>query len=99
MTSRLTLEKLKQRIDEPITKDLNAKFTFFFPKTVYFTKKGARNQKLPDLSNLYELPQDVLQNVGIILNDTNICSHDGSRRAPTDDPKYFIEIELTEFEK
>lgn len=94
MTSKLLVEKLKQRIDEPIDCDLQAKFTFFFPETVYFTKKGTRSMTLPDLSNLYELPQDIMQKVGIIKNDTLICSHDGSRREAVEGDKYYLEIEL-----
>lgn len=33
-----------------------------------------------DLSNLYEFAQDVLQEAGIITNDVQIESHDGSRK-------------------
>lgn len=91
---KLRSEKLKQRIDT-ITDDLNAKFTFYFPESVYYTKKGDRSKKLPDISNLYELPQDVMQNIQIIENDTQICSHDGSRRAVSHDNNYYLEIELT----
>lgn len=32
-----------------------------------------------DLSNYYELPQDALEKAGIIKNDKQIYSHDGSR--------------------
>lgn len=91
---KLRSEKLKQRIDT-ITDDLNAKFTFYFPESVYYTKKGDRSKKLPDISNLYELPQDVMQKIQIIENDTQICSHDGSRRAVSHDNNYYLEIELT----
>lgn len=91
---KLQIEKLKQRVDT-ISCDLNAKMIFYFPETVYFTKKGDRSKKLPDTSNLYELPQDVLQTVKIIENDTQICSHDGSRRLPSEDGLYWLEIELT----
>lgn len=95
LIQKLTVEKLKQRIDT-ITCDLNAKFTFYFPKTVYFTKKGERSLKLPDISNLYELPQDVMQKIKIIENDTQICSHDGSRRGVSEDNQYWLEIELSQ---
>jgi len=91
---KLRSEKLKQRIDT-ITDDLNAKFTFYFPESVYYTKKGDRSKKLPDISNLYELPQDVMQKIQIIENDTQICSHDGSRRAVSHDNNYYLEIKLT----
>jgi Holliday junction resolvase RusA-like endonuclease len=55
-------------------------FRFFFLD--YYTKTGERRRTLPDLSNLYEMPQDCLQTAGIIDNDTDIISHDGSRRLP-----------------
>lgn len=94
LKQRLIIEKLKQRL-ETITCDLNAKYTFYFPETIYFTKKGERSKKLPDISNLFELPSDVMQSINIIHNDTQICSFDGSRRLPSDDGKYWLEIELT----
>lgn len=74
----------RQKLKETIKEDISAKFTFIFPKSVYFTKQGERSKKLPDLSNLYELPQDCLQKSQIIENDTQICSHDGSRRVAGD---------------
>lgn len=89
--------KYANRIFEPLTKDLHAKFTFYFPKTVYFTKKGQRSKKIPDLSNLYMLPEDCLQKVGIIENDTLIESHDGSRRESIEGREYFLRIELYEY--
>lgn len=92
---KLHLERIKQRVDL-ITCDINARFIFYFPKTVYFTKNGERSRTIPDTSNLYELPADVLQKTRIIENDTQICSHDGSRRKPSDDNQYWLEIELTE---
>lgn len=91
---KLRAEKFKQRIDT-ITDDLNARFIFYFPKSVFYTKKGDRSKKIPDQSNLYELPQDVMEKVKIIENDTQICSHDGSRRMVSKDNNYYLEIELT----
>lgn len=107
----LNIERITQNIDTPILCDLNAKFTFYFPRSIYFTKKGIRSQNLPDLSNLYELPQDCLQynfcpfpkkhpayrEIKIIGNDQQICAHDGSRRLPIDGTEYYLEIELTKF--
>jgi Holliday junction resolvase RusA-like endonuclease len=95
LLARLQVEKLKQKIDLPIDCDINAKFVFYFPKSVYYTKKGLRSKTLSDLSNLYELPQDCLQKINIILNDTLICSHDGSRREPIEGSDYFLEITLS----
>ena len=42
-----------------------------------------RNKTIPDLSNLYELPQDCLERAGVIVNDRIIESHDLSRRLPS----------------
>lgn len=75
-----------------IESDISVCFKFYFPKEVYFTKKGLRSRKLPDLSNLYELPQDCMIKAGIILDDTLICSHDGSRRLVSPDENYYLEI-------
>lgn len=88
----LMREKLKSKLDT-IDFDVNVKFVFHYPKSVYFTKAGKRSNKVGDLSNLYELPQDCLQKVGILANDGLIVSHDGSRRVPAE--KYMLEIEIT----
>lgn len=45
---------------------------FEFGLKDYFTKKGERNKKQPDLSNLVQLPEDCLQDAGVIENDTDI---------------------------
>lgn len=55
----------------PVTGHLRAVFIFIGP-----WQAGDE----PDLSNLYQLPEDVLQRVGIIEDDQQIWSHDGSRR-------------------
>lgn len=97
MISRLNVEKLKQRIDEPIECDIHAQFIFYYPESVFYVKSGKRSKTLGDLSNVIELPQDILQKVGIIANDTQICSLDGSRREPVEGSGYFLEIILRKF--
>lgn len=77
----------------PITQDVSAKMTFFFHEKKFFTKKGARNKKLPDISNLYQLVEDCLQKAGVLFDDNLIDNHDGSRRLPHPDRNY-LEIEL-----
>lgn len=48
----------------------------------------------PDASNLYEAPQDALQEAGVISNDYWIVSHNGSRRKR--DPEWpRVEITLS----
>lgn len=68
---------------------------FYFPKEVYFTQKGEISKKLPDLSNLYELPQDCLIKARVIADDTLIDSHDLSRRLVGD--SYKLEIFILEY--
>lgn len=67
----------------PITEEVNLKALF------YFKNKTAE----PDLSNLYEGIQDVLQNMGVLANDKLIYGHDGSRKIFYEEPR--LEIELT----
>jgi len=56
--------------DSPIKEPVAAEMKFFVAM-----KSGAR----VDLSNLYQLYEDALQEVGIIEDDSQIYSHDGSR--------------------
>lgn len=81
----LTAEFLSQRPDgfETITHPVWAIFLFYFKSSHFFTKKGEVSKVTPDLSNLYELPQDCLQAAGIIANDNLIWSHDLSRKVPS----------------
>lgn len=76
MKNQANKQGFKQVIDEPLW----AIFHFYFTIDKYMTARNRINLKLPDLSNLYELPQDCLQDAGIISNDTLIHSHDLSRR-------------------
>lgn len=91
--AKLTNEKLKSRVDK-INCYFNLKLIFYFPESVFFTKKGSRSLKIPDISNLYELPQDVLTKAGIIEDDTLVESHNGSKRLPIEGSKYYLEIEI-----
>jgi Holliday junction resolvase RusA-like endonuclease len=95
LVHKLIAEKLKQRIDT-ITKPISVKFIFWFPMTVYFTKKGQRNKKIADMSNLYQSPEDALQKAGIIFDDNLIENHDGSKRKPIDDTSYWLEIVISD---
>lgn len=76
----LKMQRIQQRISDPISERLWAIFYFYFKKEDFITKAKEISLRLPDLSNLYELPQDCLQKAGVILNDTQIDSHDLSRR-------------------
>jgi Holliday junction resolvase RusA-like endonuclease len=95
LLSKLQLEKLKNKIDEPINCDINAQYTFYFPESIYYTKKGQRSLKLPDLDNLFGLVNDCLQKAEVISNDTIIGGFDGSRRKPIKGSEYFLEIILS----
>jgi len=73
-------------------------FRFYFKN--YHTKQGVRSDRVNDLSNLYELPQDCLQEAGVIENDSDIVSHDRSRRLPGKENALEIEIySFKEFER
>lgn len=70
----------------PLTYPLHIKFLFY-----------RENRRHADLSNLYEFPQDVLQQAGIIANDCLIESHDGSRKL-YDKEKPRTEIYISRYE-
>lgn len=93
---KLNVEKLKQRI-ETITDDIQISFIIEYPKTVYFTKKGHRSNKVLDISNAIQVYEDCLQKAGIIANDSQICSLDGTRRQPIDDVNHYIMIEIKKY--
>jgi len=38
------------------------------------------SENIPDASNLYQAPEDILQAAGVIVNDRQVEDHDGSRR-------------------
>lgn len=98
LVKKLTTERLKQGIDT-ITCDTNIKFIFHIPESLYYTKQGIRSKKVADLSNLYETPQDALQKALIIENDSQVESHDGSRRVPIKDNTAWLEIEIADVSK
>lgn len=97
LIDRLNIERLKARIDL-IETDVNAKITLYFPKSIFYTKKGQRSAKVGDLSNLVQSVEDALQKAKIIKNDAQICSLDGSSRKPIDGTEYFLAIELTKLQ-
>lgn len=94
------IQILRTKGFKSIDKPLWAVFWFFFPPDEFVVKKGPRkgklSQRLPDQSNLYELPQDCLQQAGVIENDCLICSHDLSRRLPG--KEYALEVFLFEYQ-
>lgn len=90
----LRRHKIDQKISQPIRYPVQSMFVFGIDN--FFTKKGLINKKIPDLSNLYQGPEDLLQKAKIIEDDHLIFSHDGSRRIYS--PKNFIEITLFKFE-
>ncbi len=80
MRLKLRSEANRQHLYTPIDFPIWVIMHFYFDN--FYNKDGTLNKKIPDLSNLYELPQDILQDVGIILNDNLIHSHDLSRKLP-----------------
>lgn len=80
LIQKLIIARLKNKLIEPISCDINLSITFVFPKTVYFTKKGLRNKKIPDLSNLIQGPEDALAKASIIVDDTQVIGLDNCQR-------------------
>lgn len=84
----------------PITRKGPVHFECIFYFKNFFVKSGANkgqlSSKVADLSNLYELPQDVLQKAEIIQDDRQIVMHDGSRRKPSDNGDNYIHLKLYE---
>ena len=71
---------------EPIKEKVQLKCTFWLA-----VQEDSGN--LPDQSNLYQAPEDSLQRAGVIEDDRQVESHDGSRRIRMcpicqDRPKY-----------
>lgn len=81
---------------EPIMVPIWCVFHFYFTEKEFYCKsgpnKGNPKLNLPDLSNLYELPQDCMEKAGVIVNDNQIWSHDLSRRRVGNKTKIVIHI-------
>lgn len=79
--------KEQMRGDYPVLGKLHVKFLFY-----------RKDQRHTDLSNLIEFPADCLQRAGIIENDVQIESLDGSRKLlDTENPR--TEIYIFPFEQ
>lgn len=68
------------KIKFPIEQYVNVSFCFYFTQKSFYTKQNEIKKTLPDLSNLYQLPEDILQKAEILKNDHYIASHNGSGR-------------------
>lgn len=94
-------QALKQGWKEPYTGPVWAIFHFYFTNEQYYAKpkrkadKPVMKKNVKDLSNLIQLPEDVLQKAGIIENDCQICSLDLSRRLVGEKTK--VEIFLLKY--
>jgi Holliday junction resolvase RusA-like endonuclease len=73
---------LKHNINAPLSTDLQLTAIFHFKN----------RQAEPDLSNLYEGIQDLLQEMGVIKDDKLIQSHDGSRKVFGESEGIFCEL-------
>ena len=77
----------------PIGQYVNLKCLFYFPKEVFFNKKGERSKRVPDTSNLYQIVEDALEEARVIENDRLIESHNGSLRLPGDE--FILDVEIS----
>ncbi len=93
LEAALTSERRRQLNNATIDGDIQITLLFRFKD--FYTKTMSRNKKLPDLDNLLCLPLDALSKSQVILDDSNVCSVDGSRRLPG--PKNTIEIIIQDF--
>ena len=91
---KLTSLRMQKRL-EPITELVNCRLVFYFPESIYYTKRGEMSKILPDLSNLFEAVTDSLQKSKVLDNDRLIAGFDGSRRAISKDNNYYLAIEIT----
>ncbi len=94
---QLQAQKLKQRI-ETITVPINLEVQFYYPQSVFYTKKGTINKKLIDLTNSIQGIEDSLQTAGIIEDDNLVFALNGSTRHPSPDNDYYLTICITEYE-
>lgn len=76
-----------------IVRQVRAIFRFHYPNN----KDGSRTERIMDLSNLIQGPEDALTNAGVIKDDKLIESYDGSCRV-YGSPKKAIEIVILPFE-
>lgn len=95
----LRIKIMREPKFKTITTPIWCVFLFYFPEKDFVVKNGERKGKLsgrlPDLSNLIELPADALQKARVIENDNLICSLDLSRRLPG--PVAALEIFIFEY--
>jgi Holliday junction resolvase RusA-like endonuclease len=90
--------KLPKPISQPIWAIMHFYFTDFYTQPKKKSEQPRMRHTIPDLSNLYELPQDCLQAAGVIVNDVLICSHDLSRRLPSKKGYDYLELFLIDYE-
>lgn len=65
-----TFPKPEKPIDYPVT----LRLIFYGP--------WKKDDRMPDISNLYQTIEDLLEDAGILENDMFVVNHDGSRRVP-----------------
>jgi Holliday junction resolvase RusA-like endonuclease len=96
LITQLKMAKIAQGLKEPIKERLWVIYHFIFQREAYYTLKNTISKRLPDLSNLLELPSDTLTKALIIDDDTQIDSFDLSRRLVGDKNK--LEIFILKYE-
>lgn len=94
LTYHLSLLKRQFKQAFPITEPISVSFIFHYKKN----KNGKPTKQVADLSNLIQGPEDALQKAGVILNDKQIESFDGTRRH-YDSDKTLLEIIILPFGK
>lgn len=101
LTSQLVKSRIKQKLFEPINTPVWCIFLFYFKN--YYVKKQKKNEpprvssNVGDLSNLYQMPEDCLQEAGIIKDDSLIVSHDMSRKLPSQTGRDYLDIFVIDY--
>lgn len=94
--NHLQLEKNKKSISSSIDFPVAVSFKFYFTERNYYTQKNTIKKTMGDLSNLYQLPEDCLEKVGILENDSWIFSHYDSGKYLTTKDINYLEIKIFE---
>lgn len=101
MTLKISQEKYRQNlttIDGPVWVIFHFYCSNFWLKPKRKSDAQRMNMKMGDLSNLYQMPEDCLQAAGVIQDDSLICSHDLSRKLPSNSDKNWLEIFVIKFD-
>lgn len=97
LVHNLRRESVRFGLQRPITGDLWVCCLFEYPENTYFNKKGIKSKWVGDLVNLIQAPLDAMEKAEIYVNDSQVCSLDGSRRLISPDDKHYFSVRIFKF--